>query len=754
MLVSFLSLLALAAADLPPPPPLQPNPMAGTVAALRGFAAVAGPIIPSGLRRADLLATMAGIVEWFLPHQDATTGAIIDPDTHAEEEYSTPCFAHAAATLVARGARADLLAPAVAALTCSISELARKSCATGHCDFFALPVMRTYDLLAPLVPAATAAAWEAGLRNITSATWEFTGNNWELTAAAGEYTRIVKKQWGGSALNWTVWEARIGRLATVLGPGGGFWSAEGMFFDNTMSRGTVTSPMAYDAFGSSYPAVLLADGYNATGVYRDYLGATQERGVWTRAAYQSPLGEQPVGGRSNQHQFAEATLAAVAELYAVRARDAGDATGACQLKRAAALYHSSVRRWLRADGAVQITKNWFLNSSQRFGYMGYSFFSNYNLLPASWLALAYEFADESIPECASLADIGGVAFSLDSPNMRKVYGSVAGTYLELQTGADPMFDASGLNRFHYDNCALAPTSQRPCRLPGLLGPSQAPGILGNFGGTRTGGVAQQPLGGLATGLVWALATDAPGAPRRSLANCSLSSITAAITTALPTNSPASGVGWSTAYVLWEQGWLLTETYFIPPTGGSVNVTASLAAPGARALFDVMVRAAAAAAAAVDAAASAAGAGAQPRTAYFAAPADALLRAACAAGDYAAFAAAAPPHPAATPLLRSVGVSFPAMVFDGTTNYTLRSAGQAGGVLLQRPQAPPPEEGALFFSVRAPAGRNLTWSWDAAALAPSRNGLLAPVYAELVPESNDPVLQYSLEAVPWEAGAAA
>ena len=171
MLLLLLSLLALAAADLPPPPPLQPNPMAGTVSALRGFAAAAGPINPTGLRRADLLDTISGVVEWFLPLQNAA-GAIIDPDSHAEEEYSTPCFAHAAATLVVHGARTDLLAPAVAALTCSASELSRKDCATGHCDFFALPVMRTYDLLAPLVPAATAASWEAMLRNITSATWE------------------------------------------------------------------------------------------------------------------------------------------------------------------------------------------------------------------------------------------------------------------------------------------------------------------------------------------------------------------------------------------------------------------------------------------------------------------------------------------------------------------------------------------------------------------------------------------------------
>jgi hypothetical protein len=214
------------------------------------------------------------------------------------------------------------------------------------------------------------------------------------------------------------------------------------------------------------------------------------------------------------------------------------------------------------------------------------------------------------------------------------------------------------------------------------------------------------------------------------------------------------VAWSTAYVLWEQGWLLTEAYAMPPSGGSVNVTASLSSPGAKKLFDLMVKAATAATA--DAAAAAAGAaGARTRTAYFAAPADAALRAACAAGDYAAFAAAAPPHPAGPPPpLRSIGVSFPAMVFDGSTNYTLRSTGAAGGggVLLQRPQAPPAEEGALRFSVRAPAGRNLSWSWDAAVTAPSRNGLLTPVYAELAPDSDSPVLQYSLEAVPWEAAA--
>lgn len=367
--------------------------------------------------------------------------------------------------------------------------------------------------------------------------------------------------------------------------------------------------------------------------------------------------------------------------------------------------------------------------------MSYSYFSNYNLLPASWLALAYEFADDSVPECAALADVGGAVFSVDI--MRKVYASASGTYVELQTGADADFDASGFNRLHIDACdqADAPT---PCRLSNLLGPSQAPGISGNFADARAGAAA---AGGLSTGLVWRLATDAPGAPRRSLANQTLLTITAVITTAAPGNSPA-GVSWSTAYVLWSEGVLVTERYAL--AAGAVNVTASLSFPGPAALFERMV--AAAAAAAADRAAARATGGA--RATFFSPPADARAAAAVAAGDYAAFLAAAPPSPPAA-ALSSVGVSFPAMSFDGTTNYTIALG--ADDVTVQRPTAPPAEEGGLRFSVAAPPGHALTWTYDAAApLFPSRNGLLAAVYAEVVPSSSSPTLSYALALVPWAA----
>jgi len=567
------------------------------------------------------------------------------------------------------------------------------------------------------------------IESIGVGTWELTGNNWELTAAAGEYDRIVVRKWGGS-MNWTFWEGRIGRLITALGPNGGYWEPTGIFRDNLCC--SVLSPMAYDAFGSSYNALLLHSGYNQTGVYASYLNEMMSRGVLTRASYQSPLGEQPVGGRSNQHQFAEAVLCAVAELYAARAAAAGDNLGACQLKRAARLYHSSLRRWVREDGAIQITKNRFLNSSQRFGYMSYSFFSNYNLLPMSWLAIAHEFADDSIPECASPADVGGVAFSLDTPAMRKVFASLNGTYVELITGADPEFDASGLNRFHFDACSL-PAAPTPCRLNSLLGPSQAPGITGNSG-------IEAPLvggawtGGLSTGAFWSFVDDPPSR-RRTIANHTLSTILAAIVTANPTNSPSTGVTFTVEYVLWEEGVLLAETYSLGV--GIVNVTATITRPGPQALFQRMVHAQARA---------------DGRRHFFSPPAglnSGALKVALQTGQESAFFSHAPPSPPLPlPAFATMGISFPAFVFDGTNNFTVKFSPWAkDSVLVQSPSAPAsPASGALLFSVFS--DKALQWTSDFQNLLPSRNGLLAPVFAQLNTTTADPTLKYSVSVVPW------
>ncbi len=384
----------------------------------------------------------------------------------------------------------------------------------------------------------------------------------------------------------------------------------------------------------------------------------------------------------------------------------------------------------------------------------------------SWLALAYEYAGDSqgVPECAALADVGGAAWAVENPNVRKVFASIAGTYVELATGADPDFDATGLTRFHFDRCDAAGGGgggAAACKLSSLLGPSQAPGISGNFAAAAAaaaagaGAGAAPFVGGLATGLVWSLASDAPGAPRRSLANATYATVLASITRAAPTNSPATGLAFTTQYVLWQEGVLVQESYGLPASGGIVNVTASLTFPGAAALLGLLAGAAA------EAGAEVAAGGA--RAVFYTPPACPAAAAAVRAGDLAALlraaplaAAAAPARPqAAPPALRSFGVSFPVMRFDGTTNYSVAAPGVWGedALLVQLPAsaARGAGEGALVFRVTPAPGHALQWTYASDTLLPSRNGLLSPVYAELAPQSDTPVLSYSLEVVPWQSG---
>lgn len=110
-------------------------------------------------------AAVHGIVHYFRPFQDAS-GRIIDQYAKIEIQYSTPCYAFAAAALVARRGEAELLQSAVAAWGIAAFDLANASCAQGHCNFYVLPLMFAYRLLAPLVNESTVASWNATLARI------------------------------------------------------------------------------------------------------------------------------------------------------------------------------------------------------------------------------------------------------------------------------------------------------------------------------------------------------------------------------------------------------------------------------------------------------------------------------------------------------------------------------------------------------------------------------------------------------------
>lgn len=732
LLAAASSLAAFAAAQMPPPPPLQPWLLQGAVEAARAFAANATLVTPTGLTRVDYLKTAESIVTFWAQHQ-AANGSIIDPETGHEMQYSTPHFAWAATAVYAVLNRSDLLEPASLALDFSIASMHNGSafCAQATCDFYAVPVMRSYLALVGVVEPARAAMWTAQLKSLEpNKTYEFTGQNWELCAAAGEFIRMQQLGFSNGSADWSLWEARIGRLATIDGPG--FFNGNGQFCDNWGQP--KTSPHAYDAFADAYTTMLLDLGYGAAGApagtyhYGAYLGALMARAAETHALFQGPWGEIPVGGRSGQHQWNEAVMAYQYEVAALTASKAGDAGAACRFRRAARLSLASVRRWLRPDGALQIVKNRFMDPAQRVGFEEYSFFSQYNLLPAAWLVNAYLAAsdDDAVPECAAAADVGGAAFALPYATFRKVFAAAQGTYVEIMTGADPEYDATGLYRVHFRGCGATWGSPAPGCTAGtvdsLLGPSAAPPLN-----------VANPLGAPVSigGAWWTLPGDAPGAPVRTLANNTLQSTLAAVFTPGLTNSPAQ-VDFSVAYVLWDSGVLVTEAYTVSP--GSVTVTTSAAAPGARALFALLSDAAL-------------GEGACAGCTLME-PADASLLAPLRARDWDAFRARRPvPAGAASeagadalPFAR-FGVQFPAFVFDGTNNFTV--AVDATSAVIAGP--PGAGLGSVAYTVQPPGpNRPLKWHYDPSVQVLGRNGVVVPVYAEVDSVgSPTPTLTYTI-----------
>ena len=66
----------------------------------------------------------------------------------------------------------------------------------------------------------------------------------------------------------------------------------------------------------------------------------------------------------------------------------------------------------------------------RHGYEDYSYYSSYNLLPASMLATALMFMNDSVPQGPSFAETGGFVFSPD--HFHKVIANSGGMYAEVE----------------------------------------------------------------------------------------------------------------------------------------------------------------------------------------------------------------------------------------------------------------------------------------------------------------------------------
>jgi len=407
-------------------------------ALVKAFQEEAGPrapkVMPSGLGRTDYLRRIRGIVRFFAAHQDAR-GAIIDPYEKKERQYSTPAFALGVAALCAAGGDADLLPAGVQAMESACADLADGRASDGHADFFTVLLVHADVLFREVVTASAAKRWRENLARIQPETiyrrqpTAADVNNWNLVAASGEWLRTREKF--GSSQAWV--DRSIERQLEHV-------TSNGMYRDPN-------DPMAYDHFARLWVLDMLDEGYK--GPQAAVLDSLMERGAWASLFMQSPHGELPCGGRSAHHQWNEAQQAVTFESFARRFAKRGNpiAAGAC--KRAAHLSLKSIGRWVRPSGELWIVKN-RMDPALRHGYEAYSYHSQYNLLTAAMLAIAWVRADDSIPEGACPAETGGFAFEL-APAFHKVFINQSGTYVEIDTGADLHYNPTGILRVHHRN---------------------------------------------------------------------------------------------------------------------------------------------------------------------------------------------------------------------------------------------------------------------------------------------------------------
>jgi hypothetical protein len=387
----------------------------------------------SGVTKETYLDLVEGVVNFFGQHQ-AEDGRIIDPVIGGERQYSTPCYAAAAASLARFRGRRDLIVPASNALTISLECMVQgNSACNNNGNFYTTQVVHAYTWLKELVSSKLVAKWETLFRSIqTEVTYKQAFHNWSVVAQAGEAMRI-KNGLGGSVDeiddNMDVQLPLITELGMYVDPNG---------------------PLAYDFFSRLFFKMMLNHGY--CGRHAGLLTESSRRGANTSLFLQSPTGEILIGGRSAQHQWNEAEQCYVFESYANEYAASGNHELAGVFKRAAKLSLASVTRWVRPSGEFNIVRNWY-DPSERVGYEGYSYHSQYNLLAAFMLATCYELADDRIAEKPCPAETGGFALWIE-PHFRKVIVNAGGYYAVVQTKGEKNYNPTGIIRIQKSGLVL------------------------------------------------------------------------------------------------------------------------------------------------------------------------------------------------------------------------------------------------------------------------------------------------------------
>jgi len=267
--------------------------------------------------------------------------------------------------------------------------------------------------------------------------------------------------------NWAVFAAASEQLRKYAGIGDESFFIDNQFksqyhaFDENGMYRDPNNPMAYDMVTRLQFAVALYYGYD--GECRDFIEGQMLKSADATLEMQSVTGEIPFGGRSQQFLNNEAFYAALCEFYAGFFKKRGDMRRAGMFKSAARLAVSYIEGWLSEDEIHHI-KNYYDKDSQ-FGCEGYGHFNKYMVTCASWLNLAYIMSDENIPYVPCPAE-GSNGIFVTSDSFHRVLMRTGDYTAQIDTNAQPSFDANGIGRLHRHGvpsaiCLSVPFSAEP-----------------------------------------------------------------------------------------------------------------------------------------------------------------------------------------------------------------------------------------------------------------------------------------------------
>ena len=214
------------------------------------------------------------------------------------------------------------------------------------------------------------------------------------------------------------------------------------FDENGMYRDP-NEPMVYDFVTRLQLAAALYFGYDGKSAValREQLLKSAD----ITLLMQSVTGEIPYGGRSNQFLHNEAFYAALCEYYASYFKKNGDMERAGMFRRAARLAVECVERWL-SEKPIRHIKN-FYPTETMYGCEDYAYFDKYMVTTGSWLYLAYAMCEDGIRELPCPCEKDNYVWQT-SEYFHKVFMKHGDYTVQLDTNADPHYDASGIGRIH------------------------------------------------------------------------------------------------------------------------------------------------------------------------------------------------------------------------------------------------------------------------------------------------------------------